>query len=528
MPKRCHRIAAASASVGCALATAEQATAYPRESDELLAETPTWQVAGEELAGLSIDEALADLGIGRKAWRRLRAELHLENDLFASVLSRWRCDQRGCEAALRRVLPAPVALATAGRLDVAAEVCRAADALQHPSQWSCVAAAAGEVSPGAAGQERPRWGWEGVQARLPRMPPGMSTATEGQEERRRALRRRLQLMLPADGNAAVKALSAEFRLSGPAGASDYLRAVWLLLEPLEDAAEELLAELICTQVEPDTQRALRSALAAECDSGRRSGEFDGVSKHRPPTRPVDQHLGGRRCSLLLLPEPQVLQALFFCASASSLCAVGAASRDLRALAEQDFLWQGIWLRHRSKDGAGPPPASDVRQHFLRRLACQCVQCRQATDFEHAILGCRLCEACERSFPQYALIRVRTAVQEYQLSLDALRALPHVDGATGRVYLRTAVQALADRRHSREGLKVLRARHDVGITSEGRQRKRDQPRGQQMSEAKEVRGRVFKDDDPCCFEATALRRANDHDQLITAGMMADWRGGGRRT
>ena len=46
----------------------------------------------------------------------------------------------------------------------------------------------------------------------------------------------------------------------------------------------------------------------------------------------------------------------------------------------------------------------VRRKMLLLLASQCVECKAPTDFEHGILGARLCEGCERSFPHYALIR----------------------------------------------------------------------------------------------------------------------------
>lgn len=101
------------------------------------------------------------------------------------------------------------------------------------------------------------------------------------------------------------------------------------------------------------------------------------------------------------------------------------------------------------------------------------ECGRLTDFEHGILGCRLCEPCERSHSRYALIRTIAhrmlkrpiigpigrlsivcrsgqASREFQLPLRVMQQLPGLDGTTGRVFLREAVQQLAERHHTQVG------------------------------------------------------------------------------
>lgn len=346
---------------------------------------------------------------------------------------------------------------------------------------------------------------------MPRMPLG---TPEGNGERLRALRRRLQLSLPAEDVAALKACAAEFRARGVGGARLYVEEAWKLLASCKEA-EELLAELICAQGDPVLQRALRAVLL-------NGGEADGARdpQFRPPQRgsrvaaAVPSVRAIADFQLLVLPEPQLMQILGCSPSASALCSFGACSHAAKAIADSDHLWAHVW---RLSVGACPAPPTDLRANFLRWLASLCVECGERTDFEHAILGCRLCEQCERSCSRYVLVRANVAIREYQLPQLALRSLPHLDGATGRVYLRSAVESLASRHHSREGLQQLRAKNEVGVTASGRQRKRAAPRGKAsgMSTARELTNRrsssKFADEDPCCFEATALRRANESAQ-----------------
>lgn len=214
-----------------------------------------------------------------------------------------------------------------------------------------------------------------------------------------------------------------------------------------------------------------------------------------------------------MPDTQLLQVLVFCCAASSLGAVAATCRALRSVAEDDHLWAKAWRGGLGVGRIGQPPRAAVRAAYLRRLATRCVECREPTDFEHAIVGCRLCEDCEKGCPKYVLVRPGTACQEYHLPLSVLRTLPHADGSTGRVYLRAAVEALAARHHSDKGLQQLRAKHDIGMTACGRQRRTQpafaRPGGPCAREPRDQRRRKVRvDDDPCCFEATALRRANE--------------------
>lgn len=469
------------------------------------------ELAAEELEDLSIDAALADLGCGKKVLRQLRAELKLEDDAFLSLLSKWRCDRRGVEGALRRLLPASVAESAVLRVEAAAESASALGLFSRPNKGTVEVSSPSKSSrPQPATPTSPVGtpaspSWAGALARLPRLPPGSSIATEGQEERRRALRRRLQLVLAADALAEIKVLGSELRVRGAAGAYGYLRDVWPILMQVEEVAEELLAELICTQVEPVIQRALRGALAALCGGGEASTAQGAVPP--VPTRKIRADSQ----DFLELPEPQIMQVVEFCASPKGLCVFAAVNRSLRAMAEEDKLWT-LAISKSNLRLALPP--SSIRKWLLQRLASLCVQCRQPTEFEHAIIGCRLCESCERGCPRFALIRVASAIKEYQLSLELLRALPHADGTTGRVYLRSAVEALASKHHSPEGLKQLRSKH-VSLSYVGRQRRAPENgrKGGQssMSANREVKAKYADPDyDPCCFEATALRRANDHE------------------
>ncbi|CAL1130675.1 unnamed protein product [Cladocopium goreaui] len=88
----------------------------------------------------------------------------------------------------------------------------------------------------------------------------------------------------------------------------------------------------------------------------------------------------------------------------------------------------------------------------------------------------------------------------------MQQLPGVDGSTGRVYLRSMVQQLAERQHTQESLQQLRAKNDLGHSTCGRQRRF-------MAEKRRPSGMPNpskEDTDPCCFEATALRRADADD------------------
>ncbi|CAK9030904.1 unnamed protein product [Durusdinium trenchii] len=308
--------------------------------------------------------------------------------------------------------------------------------------------------------------------------------SQGHEERGRALRRRLK-SLDASQQAVLKAQQTQLRAAGAAGAEEYLTNVWSLLQTTERRVEWMV-DLIAAQTS-ELQRALRRALERRA---------------LPPSTLLacESRAVRAKGELLTLPEAYLLQSLSFCTCAE-LCALGAAGAQLQRLCEEDVLWCLHWAKWRLP---GQVPNSEVRKHFLMMLATQCVECGALTDFEHAILGCRLCEACERSHSRYALIRSSLAIREFQLPLSAMQQLPGVDGSTGRVFLRSMVQQLAERQHTQESLQQLRAKNDMGYTSCGRRSERQSRRNAAGAP------RPSKDSDPCCFEATALRRADQTD------------------
>lgn len=413
---------------------------------------------------ISLDSALADLGVGRKSCRQLRGELRLEDDSLASLLRLWRTDQRRVEMVLAR-LGATAAEAIAERLAVA-EVDVVVEASRSQASGHGYQAADPPSPPSpSAGSAEPSL--DRVWGLLPRRRPG----SEGQEERSRAFRRRVKNELSSAAQAALRGAQAALREGGPKGAETFVSEVWAFLQS-EECCEEMMAEIVCAQTDPEIQRALRSVIRSSADRRK--------SASRASSADISQ-----------LPEAYLLQVLFFLGSAADLAAFGAASSASQDMSEQDALWLALWQR--------PPPTVEepggARRQYLLHLAAQCVECGCHTDFEHAILGCRLCEACERAHSKYALIRSHTAVKEYQLPLSAMNTLAHMDGVTGRVYLRASVSSLADRHHTQSGLQRLRAKNDMGKTAAGRQRKRPEARS------------FRPDDDPCCFEASALRRAS---------------------
>jgi len=441
---------------------------------------------------VALDAALAGLGIGRKFCRQLRAELRLEDDSFHCLLRCFLRDQRRVESALCRLVP-KAAEQVISLLEAESLETSAAEAVPGDSE-------SGTISP-VSPANQPCGGFEEVWRSLPRLVPGgPSSERQGQEERSRALRRRLKAALPEEGQQAIKAQQVQLREEGLLGADRYITEVWKhleLLDPLLRVA--LMVDLITSQAY-DVQRALRSAVERR--------------KTAPTTRCRSTAAAPVRCGkgdLLELPEAYLLQMLSYCGSASVLAAIGASSLLLRSLAENDKLWREVWHLMRLPRQL---PESQVRRHFLMCLASQCVECGELTDFEHAILGCRLCETCERRHSRYALIRSSLAIREFQLPLSAMQQLPGVDGSTGRVFLRSMVEQLAERQHTQESLQQLRAKNDLGHSTCGRQR-REKP-GEKRRHANNERNGMPKpskeDTDPCCFEATALRRANDPSEL----------------
>mmetsp|Transcript_107127 Transcript_107127/g.341926 ORF Transcript_107127/g.341926 Transcript_107127/m.341926 type:complete len:511 (-) Transcript_107127:52-1584(-) len=501
--------------------------------------------------GLTLAEAFADVGVGRKLWRQLRAELRLEEESFDLLLDAWRLDSSKAERALRNVLSsvaadvmvdrlisaadvsAIVAVATDRDEDVRDSAASLADLLVTGTEQSPCAGADVVAPPG-------RRTLADVWASLPRLcPGGGGSNTEGHQERRRALRWRLQLQLSPATVEALTNASKALHDQGPPFANLYIERVWVQIANRKDAVDMMVA-LISSQADVAVQRALRTALrgwstrvAPPLPDPRPDSPASPLfsSPWAPPSAGVRRNNRWQRSAaeasasateassssdadLCLLPDPQLAQVLSFCASASCLCELAAASRALCAAARSDELWARAW---RATFGGAffgvSVPSEGLRARLLARQASRCVECGSPTEFEHGILGCRLCEECERCCPRYAMIRSAMAMQEYQLPERVLIALPHLDGLTGRVYLRSAVEGLAEDHHSREGLQQLRAKFSVGQSAAGRQRKSaQQPKGRSsaQSAARGLRGRkgIGVDDDPCCFEATALRRANE--------------------
>jgi len=446
-----------------------------------------------DATGATLSETFAHLGVGRKAWRRLGAMLDLGEDAFYPLLHMWLNDRPRVQSALEAAMQKESCQAVTRRLDdaVLAQAAVEEEETYVPScrRWSnrTHRTSQGNLDEQVVAVAGPSLA--GVAARLPRTSLGRFMP-EGQSERGRALRERLKHELPQATQVTLRTAAASLRVEGAPAAQRYVESVWGVLQSNE-AAEELMAELICTQTSAAVQRALHTALTLQDATDPTT--WQQPASHREPGA----------FALLCLPEPALFQVLSLSAgSPEELASLGACSQGLRVAAEADSLWENIWKGHAHRLAAVNMPRGDLRKQFLMHLACLCVECRCYTEFEHAITGSRLCEGCERSCPKYTLIRTATARLEYQLRGTDLQTLAHVDTATGRIYLRSAVESLAERLHSRQDLHRLRAERHVGVTSSGRQRRRPGPACQSKRNSNK-----FLDDDPCCFEATALRLAN---------------------
>eukprot|EP00747_Dinoflagellata_sp_TGD_P187387 gnl/TRDRNA2_/TRDRNA2_45013_c0_seq1.p1 gnl/TRDRNA2_/TRDRNA2_45013_c0~~gnl/TRDRNA2_/TRDRNA2_45013_c0_seq1.p1 ORF type:complete len:407 (+),score=40.45 gnl/TRDRNA2_/TRDRNA2_45013_c0_seq1:91-1221(+) len=334
-------------------------------------------VAGQGPFGLMLDEAFADVKVGRKLWRQLRAELRLQDESLGAACVTWRMDEGRARRALSKLFPPDAAETVADRLAVAAETLEA-----HAA------------------------------ARKGFRPPNSAS---------------------------------------PDGAGTI--------------AAPTVATVDCPQ--PVTTAATHSRWA----------------RHKRPA------------CILAIPDAQLQHLLSFCATLRALCAASVASTAFSKLATADMLWTTVWQNY-SGCLMGPQPTSGVREKMLQSLATRCVECRKPTEFEHVLIGCRLCQSCERSLAKYTLIGVKAASRYYQLAPARLReSLPSFDGVTGRVYLRSAVERFAAQMHSDSGLRQLRAKHVKGTAKEGRQG--------------HVKSRCCSDDmeeDEGCFDATALQRA----------------------
>eukprot|EP00435_Cladocopium_sp_Y103_P072431 s288_g40.t1 len=430
-------------------------------------------------SSVALDAALAGLGVGRKLCRQLRAELKLEEDSFGCLLRYFRRDQRRVESAVSRLLP-KVSEQVICLLEVESFEASPSPTARGEIPVDFVAPVAI-----AAGNE-----FEEVWKALPKMLPGENSERQGHEERGRALRRRLKATLTEEAQQQLKAALAQLRDEGLSGADDYLTAVWEQLQVLEhDIRVDLMVEIIMSQAQ-ELQRALRGAVERK------------LSTPPTPSAASKKPRPRGRGEILVLPEVYLLQMLSYCCASADLSRFGACCAALRGLAVHDALWCLAW---RCQGLPRQVPETQVRRRMLMYLASQCVDCGELTDFEHAILGCRLCERCERSHAKYALIRSSLAIREFQLPLAAMQQLPGVDGSTGRVYLRSMVQQLAERQHTQESLQQLRAKNDLGHSTCGRQRR--QTVEKRSSRPSGMPKPSKEDTDPCCFEATALRRAD---------------------
>ena len=58
----------------------------------------------------------------------------------------------------------------------------------------------------------------------------------------------------------------------------------------------------------------------------------------------------------------------------------------------------LWSAHCSASGIEVPSCVAAKTLFVRQARTLCTECRTPTRYTHVLLGCRLCEACERAFP----------------------------------------------------------------------------------------------------------------------------------
>lgn len=90
--------------------------------------------------------------------------------------------------------------------------------------------------------------------------------------------------------------------------------------------------------------------------------------------------------------------------------------------------------------------------FVRHARTLCTECRTPTRYTHVLLGCRLCEACERAFPhKFGLVTQLQLIYEVNSSFDQLkpsqrtavfRQLPCFRQASSTWYLRAQATAAA--------------------------------------------------------------------------------------
>eukprot|EP00928_Gymnodinium_smaydae_P081375 TRINITY_DN64911_c0_g1_i1.p1 TRINITY_DN64911_c0_g1~~TRINITY_DN64911_c0_g1_i1.p1 ORF type:complete len:478 (+),score=92.87 TRINITY_DN64911_c0_g1_i1:96-1529(+) len=463
----------------------------------------------EDAEAPTLQTFFGELRVGAKKWRQLRAELGLADDRLATLCAAWASDAGRVRAALDRLLPSEaIAAAVISCLEVNAAVVEPNGRANAEAEDDDEALASSSPStPPAQSQDGMRdaneeavVAWTTSYESLPLLPPAGMRGSEGEQQRRHAFQVYLQRVLTKDAATALRALGMDLQKAGSLGACTFLNGAWALLKTLPDR-EQVLADLVATQKDFDLQPGLRVALLA----GPQADRSEGQGQRRRWGR--HSGTGASSCELLSrVPEPSLLLCCCFCASPQELSTIAVASRATRALAESDVPWRVACSASRIHVPAYVLSCSShIRKAFLRYVASCCCECGTPTEFEHVLVGCRLCERCEKSYPRYALVRASHAMEEFQLSQAWMRCLPHLDGATGRVYLRSSVVRLAAIVHQPEELQRLRSTRSQGESASGRQRKAlRQERGSGGGR------RAIDYSDPCCFEATALHRASHAD------------------
>lgn len=76
----------------------------------------------------------------------------------------------------------------------------------------------------------------------------------------------------------------------------------------------------------------------------------------------------------------------------------------------------------------------------------CVECHARTPYEFRLLGCRLCESCERSNPKYTLMTLAVARSMHGLTEGDLRGLQSMGKGDKRFFLRSDIEQRAVGKH----------------------------------------------------------------------------------
>ena len=160
------------------------------------------------------------------------------------------------------------------------------------------------------------------------------------------------------------------------------------------------------------------------------------------------------------------------------------------------------------------PKKDLRREFLRLVRLQRVECKKVTEYRFYLLGCRLCEQCERSHTKYNMISANMVQDQYGIEPQALRGLPYMEGPKqyGLLYLRSDVEKRASANHSSlspsapgashskrkgKGKASKSARYKAGVGGTNGY----------MSHSEHVKSaKATARSDPCCFDVSGLELA----------------------